>query len=216
MSVYGNTKQIGEEILRDTAAAGSPLKIVSLRYFNPVGAHPSALIGELPLGVPNNLIPYVTQTAAGIRKELTIFGADYDTPDGSCIRDYIHVMDLAEAHVAALKYIQAMNDGPAFYDVFNIGTGTGASVLEIVNTFESISGAPLPHRIGPRRAGDVPAVYGDVSKAKTALGWAAKRSLRTALEDAWRWQQTLAHKRATRLSVPGLRFDHNLPCRPGR
>ncbi len=190
ISVYGNTKQIGEEILRDTAAAGKPLKIISLRYFNPIGAHPSAQIGELPLGVPGNLVPYITQTAAGIRQQLIIFGDDYPTPDGTCIRDFIHVMDLAEAHVAALRFLQQTNHGSC-YEVFNIGTGQGNSVMELVRTFESVSGRALNYRIGPRRAGDITAVYADASKARLELGWTARRSLHEALEDAWRWEQQI-------------------------
>lgn len=188
ISVYGNTKQIGEEILRDTVAAGKNFRVISLRYFNPIGAHPAALIGELPLGVPSNLVPYLTQTAAGKRKELTIFGEDYPTPDGTCIRDYIHVMDLAEAHVAAIQALQKQHKTPS-YEVFNVGTGQGNSVLELVKTFEAIIGSDLNYRIGPRRAGDVVAVYADVSKINSQLGWTAKRSLREALEDAWKWEK---------------------------
>ncbi|TNE58068.1 MAG: UDP-glucose 4-epimerase GalE [Bacteroidetes bacterium] len=189
-SVYGNTKQIGEEILSDTVKADKPLKIIALRYFNPIGAHPSAQIGELPLGVPNNLVPYITQTAAGIREQLTIFGDDYPTPDGTCIRDFIHVMDLAEAHVSALQALQVINT-TSHYDIFNVGTGQGNSVLELVRTFESVSGQPLNYRIGPRRAGDITAVFADATKVNTRLGWKAKRSLKEALADAWRWQQHL-------------------------
>lgn len=192
-SVYGNTKQIGEEIIRDVAAAGKPLKGISLRYFNPVGAHPSAYIGELPIGVPNNLVPFVTQTAAGLRPSLTVFGDDYPTPDGTCVRDFIHVMDLAEAHVAAMQFLINKKESAA-YNVFNVGTGHGNSVLEIIKTFEEVSGQPLNYRIGERRVGDVAAVYADVSKIKNQLGWQAKRSLREALEDAWRWQQSLVEK----------------------
>lgn len=190
MSVYGNTKQIGEEILRDTCAAGKPLMAISLRYFNPIGAHPSAQIGELPLGVPNNLVPYITQTAAGIRPQLTVFGDDYPTPDGTCIRDFIHVMDLAEAHVAALRALQTPDPGSS-YEVFNVGTGQGNSVLELIRTFEEVSGKSLNYRIGPRRAGDITAVYADATKVQERLGWTAKRSLREALADAWRWQLKL-------------------------
>jgi len=188
-SVYGNTKQIGEEILRDTAHA-KPLKCVALRYFNPIGAHPSALIGELPRGVPNNLVPYVTQTAAGLRKSLTIFGNDYPTPDGTCIRDFIHVMDLAEAHVAAIAFAIKHPESNLF-DTFNLGTGQGNTVLELVKTFEKVSGQALPYSIGPRREGDVVAVWADVQKSRDQLQWQSTRSLEEALEDAWRWQQKL-------------------------
>lgn len=188
-SVYGNTKQIGEEILRDAAAA-SDLKAISLRYFNPVGAHPSAEIGELPRGIPSNLVPFMTQTAIGLRESLTIFGGDYPTPDGTCIRDYIHVMDLAEAHVAALKHLVNRPE-KSLYDVFNLGTGQGNSVLELVRTFEKISGLKLNYRIGDRRPGDVVAVWGNVDKAASVLGWRTKRTLEDALIDAWRWEQKL-------------------------
>lgn len=190
-SVYGHTKLIGEEILRDVAAAQKPLKAISLRYFNPIGAHPSAHIGELPLGVPNNLVPFITQTAAGMRPMLTVFGQDYPTPDGTCLRDYIHVMDLAEAHVAAMQYLLKQNE-PTIYEVFNVGMGRGVSVLELVKTFEMVSGMPLNYRIGERRPGDVAAVYADVSKIRTQLGWSARREVEEALRDAWRWQQCLS------------------------
>ncbi len=193
-SVYGNTKQIGEEILRDVAAANKALKMIALRYFNPIGAHPSAQIGELPLGIPSNLVPYLLQTASGIRQQLTVFGDDYPTPDGTCIRDYIHVMDLAEAHVSALQALGQMTGAGSHYDVFNIGAGQGNSVLELIRTFESVSGQALNYRIGPRRAGDVTAVYADATKAREQLGWTAKRSLREALEDSWRWEQMLRAK----------------------
>ncbi len=189
LSPYGNTKRIGEEILRDAVRAGKPLRVISLRYFNPIGAHPSGLIGELPIGIPNNLVPYLTQTAAGRRPELVIFGDDYPTPDGTCIRDYIHVMDLAEAHVIALNSLKKLGPLAAHYDVFNLGTGQGASVLEVVRAFEAVIGRPLPFRIGPRRPGDVAAVYADATKAREQLGWTAKRSLSEALADAWRWEQ---------------------------
>lgn len=188
-SVYGNTKQVGEEILRDVSAV-KPLKSLSLRYFNPIGAHPSALIGELPRGVPSNLVPFVTQTAAGLRESLTIFGNDYPTPDGTCIRDFIHIMDLAEAHVAALQYTLNKSES-GFYDTFNLGTGQGNTVLELVKTFEKVSGKPLPYSIGPRRDGDVVAVWADVKKSRELLRWQTRRSLQEALEDAWRWQQRL-------------------------
>ena len=190
-SVYGNTKQVGEEILRDVTAADPTLRAISLRYFNPIGAHPSASIGELPLGVPSNLVPFITQTAAGMRPSLTVFGNDYPTPDGTCIRDYIHVMDLAEAHVAALQNLQAAAPAAANYQVFNVGTGQGNTVLELIEAFEEVSGQSLNYQIGPRRAGDISAVYADATKVRTVLGWEAKRSLREALADAWRWQQGL-------------------------
>ena len=192
-SVYGNTKQIGEEILYDTIAAGNALKIISLRYFNPIGAHPSAAIGELPRGVPSNLVPFIIQTAAGLRESLTIFGNDYPTPDGTCIRDYIHVLDLAEAHVAALQFL-VKKEVSNYYDVFNVGTGQGASVMELVKSFEQVSGKPLNYKLGPRRSGDVTAVYADVQKSVEQLGWNAKRSMQEALEDAWRWQQAITSR----------------------
>ena len=190
MSVYGNTKRIGEEIFRDLVSTGHPMKIISLRYFNPIGAHPSALIGELPSGVPNNLVPFVTQTAAGIRKELTVYGTDYDTSDGSCIRDYIHVMDLADAHVAAMRRLLDL-PMPIHYDVFNLGTGQGNSVLEIIKTFEKVSGKSLPIVLGKRRPGDIPSIYADVTKSTEKLNWKATRSLEESLTDAWRWQQRI-------------------------
>ena len=189
-SPYGNTKQIGEEIIRDVVASGAALRSVALRYFNPIGAHPSAAIGELPLGVPNNLVPFVTQTAAGIREQLTVFGNDYDTPDGTCVRDYINVMDLAEAHVATLDYLQKQTP-PAHFDVINVGTGQGHSVLEVLKLFEESNGVRLNTRIGARRAGDVPSLYANVDKAARLLGWQATRTLRQSLQTAWAWQQTL-------------------------
>ena len=196
-SPYGNTKQVCEDILADLARSGtSALRTAALRYFNPVGAHPSARIGELPLGVPNNLVPFVTQTAAGLRDHLTVYGTDYPTPDGSCVRDYIHVLDLADAHVVALRRLLAGAEAAATADhpaleVFNLGTGRGYSVLEVVGEFERVSGRSLPVRLGPRRIGDVPAIYGDVSRAASVLGWQARRSLAEGLTDAWRWQQAL-------------------------
>ncbi len=190
-SVYGNTKQVGEEILRDVTTANPALRAISLRYFNPIGAHPSASIGELPLGVPSNLVPFITQTAAGIRESLTVFGNDYPTPDGTCIRDYIHVMDLAEAHVAALQNLFSPSKDGHNYQVFNVGTGQGNSVLELIKTFEEVSGKPLNYKIGPRRPGDISAVYADATNVREGLGWTAKRSLRDALTDAWHWQQSL-------------------------
>lgn len=190
MSVYGNTKQICEEILQDTVAAGKNLKVILLRYFNPIGAHPSAHIGELPRGVPSNLVPYVTQAAAGLRPPLTVHGNDYDTPDGYGVRDYIHVMDLAEAHVAALKYLLDKPDAP-FCDVFNAGTGKGVSVMELIQSFERVTGVSVPYHIGARRPGDVPMVYADANKAQRILQWQASRSIDEALSDVWRWQQHL-------------------------
>jgi len=188
-SPYGNTKQIGEEIIRDQVqAAGSKLKALALRYFNPIGAHPSGKIGELPLGKPNNLVPFITQTAAGLRKKLTVFGNDYPTPDGSCIRDYIHVQDLAEAHVKALDFLQKQS-ASTLYDFLNIGTGEGHSVLELIEVFTEVSQQKLNYEIGARRAGDVVAVYADPQKAKNLIQWESKRSLAESLRDAWYWQQ---------------------------
>lgn len=189
-SPYGNTKAIGEDIIRDCVTAQMPIKAISLRYFNPIGAHPSALIGELPRGVPANLVPYLLQVAAGKRASLTVHGNDYNTPDGTAIRDYIHVMDLAEAHVSALQLL-GQKDQDSFYDIFNIGAGTGASVLELINTFEKVTGIKLPYTLGPRRPGDIEQIYADVTKATHSLNWKTKRTLAEALSDAWRWQQTL-------------------------
>lgn len=189
-STYGNTKQVCEEILRDCVNSGDPFRVVSLRYFNPIGAHPSSLIGELPLGVPNNLVPFITQTAAGLRKELTVFGNDYDTLDGTCIRDYIHVVDLAKAHVRAMEYLMKQEKN-TFYDTFNIGTGQGKSVLEAIKTFEKVSEQKLSYTIGPRRSGDVVQVYANVDKAKRLLGWKTELSLEDAMRDAWNWQKSL-------------------------
>ncbi|HEX4886621.1 MAG TPA: UDP-glucose 4-epimerase GalE [Luteibaculaceae bacterium] len=185
-SPYGYTKQVGERMIADAVQAQPNSHAILLRYFNPIGAHPSALIGELPLGVPNNLVPYITQTAAGLRSVLTVYGDDYHTPDGTCIRDYIHVLDLAEAHVAAIELLLAQKVDKT--EVFNIGTGHGQSVMEVIRTFEQVNQVNLPFVIGPRRSGDVEQVWADASKAEQVLGWKAKRSLSTALEDAWRWQ----------------------------
>lgn len=190
-SPYGNTKAISEDIIRDTVTAQQPIKALALRYFNPVGAHPSAEIGELPLGVPANLVPFITQTAAGIRPSLTVYGNDYNTPDGTCIRDYIHVVDLAEAHVQALRKLSE-SPANASYDVINIGTGRGETVLNIIKTFEQETGVTLNYTIGPRRPGDVEQVYADVSKANNMLDWTASRSLAESLRDAWRWQQKIS------------------------
>ncbi len=188
-SPYADTKQMGEIIMRDTTAVSHGLNAVSLRYFNPIGAHPSALIGELPIGVPENLVPFITQTAAGLRPELTVFGDDYPTPDGSCIRDYIHVVDLAKAHVKALQYLEQKPAG--FYDALNIGTGAGSSVLEVIKTFQQATGRKLPYKIGPRRPGDLIATYAATDKARKVLNWQAEKSLADALADAWRWQESL-------------------------
>lgn len=189
LSPYGNTKQINEEIIRDYIHSGAPVKSIILRYFNPIGAHPSALIGELPNGTPNNLIPYVTQTAMGIRKQLTIFGNDYNTPDGTCIRDYIYVVDLAKAHVAAMTRVLDQETEPLEY--FNIGTGKGESTLEIVETFEKVTGVKLNWKYGPRREGDIEKVWGNVDKANKVLGWKADTPLEEVLASAWKWQQKL-------------------------
>lgn len=189
-SPYGNTKAMGEDIIRDCVASKMPIRAISLRYFNPIGAHPSALIGELPRGVPANLVPYLLQVATKQRASLTVHGNDYSTPDGTAIRDYIHVMDLAEAHVSALQLL-GQKDADSFYDIFNIGTGRGASVLDLINTFEEVTGITLPYTLGPRRAGDIEQIYADVIKATEGLNWQTKRSLAEALGDAWRWQQTL-------------------------
>lgn len=187
-SPYGNTKQIGEEIISDTCRVYKNLKAISLRYFNPIGAHPTANIGELPLGVPQNLVPFITQTAAGLRKELSVFGDDYPTPDGTCIRDYIHVVDLAKAHVVALeRLLEEKNQGN--YEVFNLGTGKGSSVLEVVQSFERISGQKLNYKIAPRRAGDVIQAYADTSKANDVLGWKSQLSLDDAMLSAWNWEK---------------------------
>ncbi|UFH55679.1 UDP-glucose 4-epimerase GalE [Spirosoma sp. KNUC1025] len=190
-SPYGNTKAIGEDIIRDAVRAKVPVKALALRYFNPIGAHPSAQIGELPLGVPANLVPFITQTAAGIRPGLTVYGDDYNTPDGTCIRDYIDVMDLADAHVQALKKL-IEKDMASSYDVINIGTGRGETVLNVIKTFEEATGVKVNYAIGPRRPGDVEKVYADVSKATKVLNWSARRSLAESLRDAWQWQQKIS------------------------
>jgi len=192
-SAYGFTKQIGERILSDVSKANN-LKVISLRYFNPIGGHDTAIIGELPLGVPNNLVPFITQTAIGIREQLTIFGNDYDTPDGTNVRDYIHVVDLAKAHVKAVARLieQKSKDN---LEVFNLGTGVGNSVLEVVKTFEKVSGEKLNYKIGERRAGDVVSIYADTSKAGEVLGWRTERDLANALSTAWKWELALKDKK---------------------
>ncbi len=188
-SPYGNTKEINEQIIYDYIHSGAPIKSIVLRYFNPIGAHPSAHIGELPNGVPANLIPFVTQTAIGIRKQLTIFGNDYNTPDGTCIRDYIYVVDLAKAHVAAMTRVLEQDTDAIEY--FNIGTGHGNSTLEIVETFEKATGVKLNWKFGPRREGDIEKIWGDCSKANRVLGWRADTPLEDVLRSAWAWQQRL-------------------------
>ena len=189
LSPYGNTKQINEEIIQDYIHSGAKIKSVILRYFNPIGAHPSALIGELPLGVPMNLIPFVTQTAIGVRKELKVFGNDYNTPDGTCIRDYIYVVDLAKAHVAAMKRVLEKDTDPV--EIFNIGTGTGLSTLEVVQGFEKATGVKLNWTFAPRREGDIEKVWGNVDKANKVLGWKADTPISDVLASAWKWQKKL-------------------------
>ncbi|MEM9649496.1 MAG: UDP-glucose 4-epimerase GalE [Bacteroidota bacterium] len=187
-SPYGNTKQIGEEIIRDTCNVNLNLSAIALRYFNPIGAHPSVEIGELPLGVPQNLVPFITQTAVGLREQLSVFGDDYPTEDGTCIRDYIHVVDVAKAHVVALKrLLENKNDGN--YEVFNLGTGKGSSVLEVIQSFERVSGEKLNYQIVDRRSGDVIQAYADTAKANKVLGWRAASSLDDSMKSAWDWEQ---------------------------
>lgn len=189
-SPYGNTKQIGEDILRDcVAATDGSLRAIALRYFNPIGAHPSGRIGELPLGAPNNLVPYLMQAAARKRAPLTVFGNDYPTPDGTCIRDYIHVVDLARAHIAALNALLNPRFDKKPYDVYNVGTGKGTSVQELIDTFEKTTGVPVPRTVGKKRPGDVVACYADARKIEKDLGWKATHSLEQALADAWRWEK---------------------------
>jgi UDP-glucose 4-epimerase len=194
VSPYGNTKQIGEEIIRDTAAANKEIKAISLRYFNPIGAHPSALIGELPRGVPENLVPYITQTAYGLREELKVFGNDYDTPDGSCIRDYLHVVDLAKAHVSAVKRLIEKKNKSG-YEVFNLGTGQGVSVLEAIKSFERVSGIKLRYRITGRRAGDIEKIWADPTLANRELGWKTISTLDEAMKTAWDWENYIRKKK---------------------
>ena len=189
ISPYGNTKQISEEILLDTCNA-SQIQAISLRYFNPIGAHESAEIGELPKGTPQNLVPFITQTAAGIRKELAVYGNDYPTPDGSCIRDYIHVVDLAKAHVVALSRLLGQKNTSNF-EIFNLGTGKGSSVLEVIHAFEKVSGKKLPYKIVDRRPGDVISVFADTSKANKDLGWRTEKTMEEALESAWIWEKKI-------------------------
>ncbi|WP_339655678.1 UDP-glucose 4-epimerase GalE [uncultured Maribacter sp.] len=189
-SPYGNTKQMGEEIIADTCKVTPGLNAIALRYFNPMGAHPSGKIGELPKGVPQNLIPFITQTGIGIRKELSVFGDDYPTPDGTCIRDYIYVVDLAKAHVIALeRLLKGINESN--YEVFNVGTGTGSSVLEAIKSFEKVSGRKLNYKIVDRRPGDITTAYADTTKANKVLGWKAEYTLEEAMNYAWIWEQKI-------------------------
>lgn len=190
-SPYGATKQMSERILEDLYPQG--MQVVSLRYFNPIGAHPSASIGELPIGVPGNLVPFITQTAIGKREKLTVFGSDYNTPDGSCLRDFIHVVDVAQAHIKALEYLTRQPAGP-LYKVFNLGTGVGASVLELVNKFQKVTGVKLNFVIGPRRPGDVEKTYADPTKAFRDLQWKPNYSIEDGLLHAWRWEEKLAKR----------------------
>ena len=189
-SAYGNTKQMCEDILRDACNAYDGVKGIALRYFNPIGAHPSALIGELPRGVPQNLVPFITQTAAGVRECLSVFGDDYDTPDGSCLRDYIDVVDLAKAHVVAItRMVECKNKQK--YEIFNVGTGNGVSVLELVESFERVNELKLNYKIAPRRPGDVVAIWADTTLANEELGWKAERSLDDTLRSAWAWEKNV-------------------------
>jgi len=187
-SPYGNTKQIGEEIISDTCKVTPSIKAIALRYFNPVGAHESGKIGELPIGVPQNLVPFITQTAIGIREQLSVFGDDYPTPDGTCIRDYIHVVDLAKAHVVALKRLLE-NKNKSNFETFNLGTGTGSSVLEVIHSFERVSGEKLNYKIVGRREGDVISAYAETTKANKELGWKSGLNLDDAMRSAWNWEQ---------------------------
>ena len=187
-SPYGNTKQVGEEIIRDTCKVNPDLKAIALRYFNPIGAHPSGKIGELPIGVPQNLVPFITQTGIGLREQLSVFGDDYPTEDGTCIRDYIHVVDLAKAHVAALQRLLG-DKNETNYEVFNLGTGTGSSVLEVIQSFERVSGEKLNYKIVDRRPGDVIQAYADTKRANDVLGWKAKSTLDDAMKSAWAWEK---------------------------
>ena len=189
-SPYGNTKKIGEQIIKDTCKVNGSINTIALRYFNPIGAHESALIGELPIGTPQNLVPFVTQTGIGLREKLSVFGNDYPTPDGTCIRDYIHVVDLAKAHVIAMKRLLKEKNNEN-YEVYNIGTGKGSSVLEVVNTFEQVTGVTLNYSFAERRAGDIISAYADTAKANTVLGWKSELTLKDALLSAWEWEKKI-------------------------
>lgn len=192
MSPYGNTKQIGEEIITDTTKVTN-INSILLRYFNPIGAHSSAEIGELPIGVPQNLVPFITQTGLGLRNELSVYGDDYPTPDGTAVRDYIHVVDLAKAHVIALKRLLDKKN-LAKVETFNLGTGTGSSVLEVIRAFEKVSGQKLPYKIVDRREGDITSAYANTDKANNVLGWKAQSTLEQAMESAWKWEQKIRNK----------------------
>jgi len=192
-SPYGNTKQIGEEIIQDTCHVTENLNAIALRYFNPIGAHESVKIGELPLGIPQNLVPFITQTAIGIREQLSVFGDDYPTADGTCIRDYIHVVDLAKAHVVALQRLIERKNA-SNYETFNVGTGTGSTVLEVIKSFEKMSGQKLNYKIADRRVGDIISAYADTSKANNELGWKSELSLDDGMASAWKWEQKVRSK----------------------
>lgn len=192
-SPYGNTKQIGEEVISDTCKVTPNLNAISLRYFNPMGAHPSGEIGELPLGVPQNLVPFITQTGVGLRDELSVYGDDYPTPDGTAVRDYIYVVDLAKAHVVALKRLLE-NKNKENYEIFNVGTGKGSSVLEVIQSFERVSAQKLKYKIVDRRAGDITTAYADTTKANEVLGWKSKYTLDEAMKSAWDWEQKIRNK----------------------
>ncbi|MCA1745417.1 MAG: UDP-glucose 4-epimerase GalE [Bacteroidales bacterium] len=189
-SPYGNTKAISEDVMRDFCKVNPEINCIALRYFNPIGAHPTALIGELPLGVPQNLVPYITQTAAGLRKELSIFGDDYDTPDGTAIRDYINVVDLSEAHVVAINRLIKKNQ-KANYEFFNVGTGQGVSVMQLVKTFMEVTGLNLPYTIAPRRTGDIEKIWADTTFSNKELGWEAKKTVEETLQSAWEWEKNV-------------------------
>ena len=193
-TVYGQAdEQIGEEIIRDTCKVNGDINAIALRYFNPVGSHPSAEIGELPIGVPQNLVPFITQTGIGMREQLSVFGGDYPTSDGTCVRDYIHVVDLAKAHVVALqRLIESKNDSN--YEFFNLGTGTGSTVLEAIQSFERVSGKTLNYKIVDRREGDITAAYAETSKANNVLGWKTQLTLDDAMDSAWKWEQKIRNK----------------------
>lgn len=192
-SPYGNTKQINEEIIQDFVTSGANIKSIILRYFNPVGAHPSAELGELPNGVPQNLVPFITQTAMGIREQLSVFGNDYDTPDGSCIRDFINVVDLAKAHVIAIdRMLQDKSNEKV--EIFNLGTGNGLSVLELINVFEKVTGVKVNYKIEGRRVGDIVKIWADPVKANKVLGWTAQEPIENTMASAWRWQEKLREK----------------------